>query len=199
MTAIEADLLRSTPTRVVSQPPDDLMKRGGAYYSTLATQLLNADYNDLHETHVINTPHRGVVAGWPGRLGAGDARACVVGRIRAVARGDSTAACFGLLAAVKVYELLTVEARGARRPGRSLPGAARPPAGAPGREGANRPGRYAGDEPPASAAVSGIRNQGSGTRGSGTRGQELGIRNQGSGTRGQGTRDQEPGDRTPGP
>lgn len=41
------------------------MKRGGAYYSTVATQLMNAHYNDLGETHVVNTVHDGAVAGWP--------------------------------------------------------------------------------------------------------------------------------------
>ena len=38
----------------LTEPPADLMKRGGAYYSTVATQLLNAHYNDLGETHVVN-------------------------------------------------------------------------------------------------------------------------------------------------
>ena len=41
------------------------MQRGGAYYSTVATQLLNAHYNDLGEQHVVNVPHRGAVASWP--------------------------------------------------------------------------------------------------------------------------------------
>ena len=41
------------------------MKRGGAYYSTVATQLLNAHYNDLGETHVCNVRHAGAVPGWP--------------------------------------------------------------------------------------------------------------------------------------
>ena len=47
------------------EAPQELMERGGAYYSTVATQLLNAHYNDLGETHVLNVPHRGAVAGWP--------------------------------------------------------------------------------------------------------------------------------------
>ena len=34
-----------------NQPPEGLMQRGGAYYSTVACQLLNAHYNDLNETH----------------------------------------------------------------------------------------------------------------------------------------------------
>ena len=41
------------------------MLRGGAYYSTVATQLLNAHYNNLGETHIVNTTHAGAVPGWP--------------------------------------------------------------------------------------------------------------------------------------
>ena len=63
--AIEGDLLREYGDPNRSEPPADLMKRGGAYYSTLATQLLNAHYNDLREQHVVNTVHGGAVAGWP--------------------------------------------------------------------------------------------------------------------------------------
>ncbi len=40
------------------------MKRGGAYYSTVASQLLNAHYNDLDEIHVVDVRHNGAVAGW---------------------------------------------------------------------------------------------------------------------------------------
>ena len=62
---VETDLLREYADPDLKEPPADLMKRGGAYYSTVATQLLNAHYNDLGETHVVNTPHRGAVPGWP--------------------------------------------------------------------------------------------------------------------------------------
>lgn len=108
--AIEGKLLEEYAEPDRSQPPADLMKRGGAYYSTLATQLLNAHHNDLRETHVVNTAHRGAVAGWPvdwvlempvevGRAG-----------IRPRPTAPLPAACFGLIAAVKSYEILTVEA-----------------------------------------------------------------------------------------
>ena len=43
---IEKDLLAQYADPHLKVPPDDLMKRGGAYYSTLATQLLNTHYND---------------------------------------------------------------------------------------------------------------------------------------------------------
>ena len=35
------------------------------YYSTLATQLINAHYNDLNEVHIINQRNNGAVKDWP--------------------------------------------------------------------------------------------------------------------------------------
>ena len=40
------------------------MKRGGAYYSTVATQLINSHFNDLGETHIVNVNHHGTIRGW---------------------------------------------------------------------------------------------------------------------------------------
>jgi len=107
---IEADLLReyADPTR--SEPPPDLMKRGGAYYSTLATQLLNAHTNDLGETHVINTPHRGAVPGWPADWVLEMPVKVRRAGIEPLPAQPLPPVCFELLAAVKSYELLTVEA-----------------------------------------------------------------------------------------
>ena len=86
------------------------MKRGGAWYSTLATQLLNAHYNDLGETHIVNVPQRGAVPGWPAdwvlEMPARVSRAGV----EPLPAEPLPPVCFGLLAAVKSYELLTVEA-----------------------------------------------------------------------------------------
>jgi 6-phospho-beta-glucosidase len=115
--AVEADLLRQYAEAHRTEPPEDLMKRGGAYYSTVATQLLDAHYNDLGQVHVVNTVHGGAVPGWPAdwvlempcRVGAGG--------IHPLPAEPLPLACFGLLAHVKTCEILTVEAavRGDRR------------------------------------------------------------------------------------
>ena len=63
--AIEKDLFQQYADPHRNYLPDGLMKRGGAYYSTVATQLLNAHANDLGETHVVNTRHTGAVTSWP--------------------------------------------------------------------------------------------------------------------------------------
>jgi len=107
---IEANLLRQYSEPERTEPPDDLMERGGAYYSTLATQLLNAHYNDLGETHVVNVRHGGAVSGWPEDWVL--EMPCRVDRagIHPLPAEPLPFVCFGLLAQVKTYELLTVEA-----------------------------------------------------------------------------------------
>ena len=107
---VEKTLLAEYADPSRTEPPAGLMKRGGAYYSTLATQLLNSHYNDLNETHVVNVAHRGAVPGWPAdwvlEMPARVGRAGV----RPLPADPLPPACAGLLAPVKAYELLTVEA-----------------------------------------------------------------------------------------
>ncbi len=95
--------------RLVDLPPD-LMQRGGAYYSTLATQLIDAHHNDLGQVHVVNIRHAGAVRGWPAdwvlEMPAKVDRA----GIHPIPADPLPAACFGLIAQVKMYELLTVQA-----------------------------------------------------------------------------------------
>jgi 6-phospho-beta-glucosidase len=107
---VEKDLLREYADPSLKEPPADLMKRGGAYYSTVATQLLNAHHNDLGETHVVNIRNNDAVREWP---------ADWILEIPSMVRKSGIAplpteplptSCFGLISTVKAYELLTVEA-----------------------------------------------------------------------------------------
>ena len=107
---VEMDLLRQYADPNLHEPPADLMKRGGAYYSTVATQLLNAHYNNLGETHVVNIRHAGAVPGWP-RDWVLEMPARVDRQgIQPLPADPLPAVCFGLLANVKSYEILTMEA-----------------------------------------------------------------------------------------
>lgn len=107
---IEAQLLAQYAEVERTRPPETLMQRGGAYYSTVATQLLNAHYNDLQETHIVNVPHAGAVEGWPEDWVL--ELPCRVERsgIQPLPAPPLPPVCFGLLAQVKTYEQLTVEA-----------------------------------------------------------------------------------------
>lgn len=107
---IEDDLLREYADPALTEPPADLMKRGGAYYSTLATQLINSHRNDLGEVHVVNVRNNGAVkdypADWVLELPAQVDR----NGIHPLHADPLPVACFGLVSQVKMYELLTVEA-----------------------------------------------------------------------------------------
>jgi 6-phospho-beta-glucosidase len=107
---IEAGLLEQYAEPERCEPPEDLMKRGGAYYSTVATQLLNAHCNDLGETHVVNARHGGAVEGWPGDWVLEMPCRVDGGGVHPLPAAPLPPACFGLLAQVKMYEILTAKA-----------------------------------------------------------------------------------------
>ena len=107
---IEKGLLKQYADPDLHEPPADLMLRGGAYYSTVATQLLNAHFNDMGETHVVNVRHDGAVPGWPADWVLEMPAKVDQKGIHPLPAEPLPPACFGLLAHVKAYELLTVEA-----------------------------------------------------------------------------------------
>ncbi len=107
---VEKKLLREYADPNLQEPPADLMKRGGAYYSTVATQLLNAHYNDLGETHVVNAKNNGAVKEWPAEWVLEIPSKVDRKGIHPIPVEPLPPACFGLIAQVKSYELLTVEA-----------------------------------------------------------------------------------------
>jgi 6-phospho-beta-glucosidase len=107
---IEKDLLREYADPALTEPPADLMKRGGAYYSTLATQLIHSHHGDLGQVHVVNIRHNGAVRGWPEDwVLEMPARVDRQG-VHPLPAEPLPPACYGLVAQVKMYELLTVEA-----------------------------------------------------------------------------------------
>ncbi|MAT40887.1 MAG: 6-phospho-beta-glucosidase [Anaerolineaceae bacterium] len=107
---IEKELLAAYREPDRTQPPESLMQRGGSYYSTVATQLINAHYNDLDEIHICNVRHNGVVRGWekswvlelPCRVNATG--------IHPIPTEPLPLYNYVLLEQVKNYELMTIEA-----------------------------------------------------------------------------------------
>ena len=137
------------------------MKRGGAYYSTLATQLLNAHYNDLGETHVVNLPHRGAVAGWPADWVLEMPVKVNRSGITPLPAEPLPLACFGLIAQIKSYELLTVEAAVHGDRNAAYEALLAHPLGTARRPDPGGAGRYAGDESSLSAPILGVITAGS--------------------------------------
>jgi len=107
---VEKSLLHDYADPNLNEPPADLMKRGGAYYSTVATQLLNAHFNDLGETHVVNVKNGGAVKEWPSNWVLEIPAKVERTGIMPIRTDPLPSACFGLIAQVKSFELLTVEA-----------------------------------------------------------------------------------------
>jgi len=107
---IEKDLLREYADPTLTEPPADLMKRGGAYYSTLATQVIESHHNDLGQVHVVNVRNNGAVRDWPSDWVLELPARVDKNGIHPLPAEALPPACFGLVAQVKMYELLTVEA-----------------------------------------------------------------------------------------
>jgi len=107
---IEQDLLDHYADETQTHPPEDLMKRGGAYYSTVATQLINAHYNNLNEIHVLNIRHNGAVPGWNSDWVL--EMPCMVSAegIVPLPASPLPLVCESLIQRVKAYEILTAKA-----------------------------------------------------------------------------------------
>lgn len=107
---IERDLLKMYSDPSLRDVPPELMKRGGAYYSTAATQLIASHYNDLGEIHVANVRNNGAVAEYPADWVLEMPCRVTKNGPEPLPAKPLPAMCFGLMAQVKSYELLTVEA-----------------------------------------------------------------------------------------
>ncbi len=62
---VEADLLALYADPSIDVPPAELEKRGGAFYSLAAVQLLRSIHNSDNMVHVVNVPNEEAVASWP--------------------------------------------------------------------------------------------------------------------------------------
>jgi 6-phospho-beta-glucosidase len=107
---IEVELLAKYADPAIDTMPPELMKRGGAYYSTVAVQLIEALALDLGQVHIVNTRQSGAVSNlppdWVMEL------PCTIDKTGAHPLPTEPLPLFadGLLRAVKSYELLTAQA-----------------------------------------------------------------------------------------
>ncbi len=107
---IEADLLSIYSDESLTEKPEMLAKRGGAFYSEAALSLISDIHNNRGTTHIVNVQNNGSIENL-----ADDAVvevACTVDRGGAVPQklGEAPSTVRGLLCAVKCYEELTAEA-----------------------------------------------------------------------------------------
>lgn len=107
---IENDLLKQYQDEDLQELPEDLMKRGGAYYSTVAAQLLKAHYNNLNETQVLNVRNNGAVPAWDNDWVLEMPCQVNANGIVPIPASPLPPVCETLIARVKAYEILTAQA-----------------------------------------------------------------------------------------
>lgn len=107
---VEAELLNLYADPNLAEKPKLLETRGGAYYSTVAVQLIRAIAQDRREVHIVNTrngssipdlPEDAVIE-VPAVIGRSGAHPIVLGKLPTAIRG--------LTVTIKAYEELTIEA-----------------------------------------------------------------------------------------
>ncbi len=107
---VEKDLLAQYADPACNRIPERLMQRGGAFYSSVATSIIQSWWNDLGETHVANVAHQGLVRGWEKEWVL--EMPCKVDHrgVQPIPTEPLPLYNYVLLEQVKQYELLTVEA-----------------------------------------------------------------------------------------
>lgn len=108
--AIERDLLARYADPALVAPPPELMQRGGAWYSELATRVIDDHWNDRGRSHIVNVRNGGAVPSWPSDWVLELPAAVDRGGAHPLPAKPLEGAPAGLVAQVKAYELLAVEA-----------------------------------------------------------------------------------------
>ncbi len=90
--------------------PDALSKRGGGGYSEIALSVIDAIYNNHPQALVVNVANRGAVRSLPDDAALELTALVDAAGIRPLATPDIPQAVWGLIAAVKNYEQLAVQA-----------------------------------------------------------------------------------------
>jgi len=107
---IEDELLEKFKDTNLVTKPEELMKRGGAYYSDSAAELMADIYNDAGTTHIVNTRNNGAIPGLEDDLvveiPATITKDGALARPTSELRHDIDA----LVRSVKDFELLTIDA-----------------------------------------------------------------------------------------
>ncbi len=107
---IEARLLALYRDPDLTEKPAILEQRGGAWYSTVATALIDSIANNTGDVHIVNTRNRGAIADLPPEC-AVEVAAVIDGRgATPLTQGRLPLRVRGLVQHVKAYEQLTVQA-----------------------------------------------------------------------------------------
>jgi len=93
-----------------TEKPQSLKKRGGGGYAMVATDIMNAVYNNRDTWHVVNVPNNGVFKFLPDNAVVETTVLVNANGIKPVTAGPPPSAVWGLVSMVKNYEMQTAEA-----------------------------------------------------------------------------------------
>ncbi|MGI1832092.1 MULTISPECIES: 6-phospho-beta-glucosidase [Bacillus] len=107
---VEHELFELYKDPDLSIKPPQLEKRGGAYYSDAACNLISSIYNDKHDIQPVNTVNRGAIASIPAESAV--EVNCIITKDgpKPIATGDLPVAVRGLVQQIKSFERVAAEA-----------------------------------------------------------------------------------------
>ncbi|WP_300902933.1 6-phospho-beta-glucosidase [uncultured Clostridium sp.] len=108
--ALEDDLFELYKDENLAVKPSQLEKRGGAYYSDAACNLINSIYNDKGDIQVVNTLNNGSIRDF--REDSAAEMSCVITKEgpKPLSIGYLPVAVSGLVAEIKAFEILAAKA-----------------------------------------------------------------------------------------
>ena len=108
--ALEDDLFELYKDENLAVKPPQLEKRGGAYYSDAACNLINSIYNDKGDIQVVNTLNNGSIRDF--REDSAAEMSCVITKEgpKPLSIGYLPVAVSGLVAEIKAFEILAARA-----------------------------------------------------------------------------------------
>lgn len=108
--ALEDDLFELYKDENLAVKPPQLEKRGGAYYSDAACNLINSIYNDKKDIQVVNTLNNGAIRDF--RENSAAEMSCVITKEgpKPLSVGYLPVAVSGLVTEIKAFEILAAKA-----------------------------------------------------------------------------------------
>ncbi|GHU63424.1 6-phospho-beta-glucosidase [Clostridia bacterium] len=106
----EAELFELYKDPNLSIKPPQLEKRGGAYYSDAACELINSIYNDKRTEMVVSTKNNGAISDLPNDVVVEISSIITSNGPVPITWGSFSPACRGHLQALKDMELVTIDA-----------------------------------------------------------------------------------------
>lgn len=106
----EAELFELYKDPKLDYKPEQLMKRGGAYYSDAACEVINSIYNDKRTDMVVSTRNNGAIKDLPDDVVVEVSAIITAAGPQPIAWGEFKPAAKGMLQIMKAMELTTIEA-----------------------------------------------------------------------------------------